>query len=661
MKNVYLLLITFLFTFGVLCIKAQTSDQVSDSLLKVWNDKQKGDEHRLDALGNYIWDVHLFDNSDSAFFYIELFVEKAEEINSTKQIIKGYNLMGIAYDFRGNIAKAIDYYTRSLTLSEEIKDNVGIAMASNNIGLIYAQQENFEEAIAYYEKSAALKKEIKDSTGLVKSYNNIGLSYVGLNEYDLALDYYQKGLSLSEKINKPSEIAMVLHNLGILYYLKKDFQKAKAFLLRALDYEELLNSKYGISIALVNLSLVYNEEGDFEKAIQLGEKGLALAKEVEGIEEIRNGAKALWDIYKKQSRFKEALTMHELYVTVRDSILREDNKREILQAEFQYKFDKEQALKTAEHDAELEKQELLAAADKKRQNVIIYSTSGGLILVIIFSLLIYNRFKDTQKKNKIIQHQKEVVEGKNREITDSINYAKRIQNAILPPPKLVKEYIPDSFILYKPKDVVAGDFYWMEQKDDKILFAAADCTGHGVPGAMVSVICNNGLNRSVREYNLIDPGKILDKTRDVVISEFEKSEEEVKDGMDISLCALDFNNQILHWAGANNPLWIIRNGEIVETKSNKQPIGVVDNPQPFTTHKIELQKGDVIYVFTDGFQDQFGGEYGKKFKPTNFKNLLLSICSEPMAKQLEIIDKTFENWKGELEQLDDVCVIGVRL
>ena len=661
MKNVYLLLITFLFTFGVLCTKAQTSDQVSDSLLKVWNDKQKGDEHRLDALGNYIWDVHLFDNSDSAFFYIELFVEKAEEINSTKQIIKGYNLMGIAYDFRGNIAKAIDYYTRSLTLSEEIKDNVGIAMASNNIGLIYAQQENFEEAIAYYEKSAALKKEIKDSTGLVKSYNNIGLSYVGLNEYDLALDYYQKGLSLSEKINKPSEIAMVLHNLGILYYLKKDFQKAKAFLLRALDYEELLNSKYGISIALVNLSLVYNEEGDFEKAIQLGEKGLALAKEVEGIEEIRNGAKALWDIYKKQSRFKEALTMHELYVTVRDSILREDNKREILQAEFQYKFDKEQALKKAEHDAELEKQELLAASDKKRQNVIIYSTSGGLILVIIFSLLIYNRFKDTQKKNKIIQHQKEVVEGKNREITDSINYAKRIQNAILPPPKLVKEYIPDSFILYKPKDVVAGDFYWMEQKDDKILFAAADCTGHGVPGAMVSVICNNGLNRSVREYNLIDPGKILDKTRDVVISEFEKSEEEVKDGMDISLCALDFNNQILHWAGANNPLWIIRNGEILETKSDKQPIGVVDNPQPFTTHKIELQKGDVIYVFTDGFQDQFGGEYGKKFKPTNFKNLLLSICSEPMAKQLEIIDKTFENWKGELEQLDDVCVIGVRL
>jgi len=661
MKNVYLLPISILFTFGVHFTKAQTSNPESESFFKVWNDKQKGVTPRLNALAGFIWNVHLFDDSDSAFFYIDLLLGEAEEHKLPTQLITGYNLMGIAYDFRGNIAKSIDYYTKSLTLSEEIKDNRGIAMASNNIGLIYAQQEDFEEAIAYYEKSAALKKKLKDSTGLVKSYNNIGLSYVELNQYDLALDYYEKGLSLSEKINKPAEIALVLHNLGRLYYLKKDYQKAKAFMLRALDYEEQLNSKYGISIALISLSLVYNEEGDFKKAISIGERGLALAKEVEGIDEIRDGAKALWDIYKKQSRFKESLAMYELYVNVRDSILQEDNKREILQAEFQYKFDKEQSLKKAEYDAELEKQELLAAADKKQQNVIIYSTSGGLILVVIISLLIFNRFKDTQKKNKIIQHQKEVVEEKNREITDSINYAKRIQNAILPPPKLVKEYIPDSFILYKPKDVVAGDFYWMEQKEDKILFAAADCTGHGVPGALVSVICNNGLNRSVREYNLIDPGEILDKTREVVVSEFEKSEEEVKDGMDISLCALDFNNQVLHWAGANNPLWIIRDGEIVATKSNKQPIGVVDNPLPFTTHKIALQKGDVIYVFTDGFQDQFGGESGKKFKPANFKKLLLSISAEPMAKQLEIIDNTFENWKGELEQLDDVCVIGVRV
>lgn len=266
---------------------------------------------------------------------------------------------------------------------------------------------------------------------------------------------------------------------------------------------------------------------------------------------------------------------------------------------------------------------------------------------------------EAEKQRDEVSKQKEIVEEAHKEIRDSINYAKRIQSAILPPQKLVKEYLPESFILYKPKDVVAGDFYWMEHRDGKVLFAAADCTGHGVPGAMVSVVCNNGLNQSVREHGLAEPGKILDKTREIVIAEFEKSEEEVKDGMDISLCAL--NGHTLQWAGANNPIWIVRDGELMGTKPDKQAIGKIDNPTPFTTHEFTLEQGDSIYIFTDGFQDQFGGEKGKKFKPANFKKLLLSIQSEPMKKQLEIIDAAFEEWKGNLEQVDDVCVIGVRI
>jgi serine phosphatase RsbU (regulator of sigma subunit) len=226
--------------------------------------------------------------------------------------------------------------------------------------------------------------------------------------------------------------------------------------------------------------------------------------------------------------------------------------------------------------------------------------------------------------------------------------------------------LQESFILYKPKDIVAGDFYWLESvpgpgKNDSplVLFAAADCTGHGVPGAMVSVVCNNGLNRSVREYGLTDPGKILDKTREIVVQEFEKSEEEVKDGMDIALCSL--KGTTLQYAGAHNPLWIIRNGELLETKANKQPIGKFDNPEPYTTHTIELQKGDSVYIFSDGFADQFGGDNGKKLKTANFKKLLLSIQKENMQKQKELIDEAFESWKGNIEQLDDVCVIGVKI
>jgi serine phosphatase RsbU (regulator of sigma subunit) len=295
--------------------------------------------------------------------------------------------------------------------------------------------------------------------------------------------------------------------------------------------------------------------------------------------------------------------------------------------------------------------------------------------------------------------QKELVEEKNKEITDSIQYAKRIQNAILPPAKLVKEYLQESFILYKPKDIVAGDFYWMESPSPTlpkgkgvsppsgesegaiILFAAADCTGHGVPGAMVSVVCNNGLNRSVREYGLTDPGEILNKTREIVIAEFEKSEDEVKDGMDIALCSLQGNT--LKYAGANNPLWIIRprhsaldaesqneetigqasndDYELLETKANKQPIGKFDELLPYTTHTFELQKGDSIYIFSDGYVDQFGGKKGKKFKAAAFRTLLLSIQNKTMDKQQQIINTTFEDWKGNLEQIDDVCIIGVRI
>jgi ligand-binding sensor domain-containing protein/serine phosphatase RsbU (regulator of sigma subunit) len=264
-----------------------------------------------------------------------------------------------------------------------------------------------------------------------------------------------------------------------------------------------------------------------------------------------------------------------------------------------------------------------------------------------------------EDQKREIELQKELAETKNSEIQASITYAKRIQSAILPPLSDVKKNLPNSFILYKPKDIVAGDFYWMEQVESKILFAAADCTGHGVPGAMVSVICNNALNRSVREYNLTSHGYILNKSREIVIQEFEKSDEEVRDGMDIALCSIEGNK--LQYAGAHNPLWIIRNGELLETKGNKQPIGQFRKSDPFTTHTLELQKGDSIYVFSDGYVDQFGGEKGKKFMAKAFRELLLSIQDKSMEEQKTLIDNVFETWRGNLEQIDDVCVIGVRI
>ena len=304
---------------------------------------------------------------------------------------------------------------------------------------------------------------------------------------------------------------------------------------------------------------------------------------------------------------------------------------------------------------------------------VIYQFSGMLGVIITSFLMVwyFRNLNDAYEdiiiekneslitSNNKVNQQKLKLEIKNKEITDSLNYAKRIQQAILPPQSKINNHLKNNFILYLPKDIVAGDFYWLEEKEDGVLFAAADCTGHGVPGAMVSVVCNNALNRSVREYDLTDPGKILDKTREIVIQEFEKSEDEVKDGMDIAICSLEGNT--LKYAGAHNTLWIIRNGEVLETKANKQPIGQFDKPEPYTTHSFELEKGDSIYIFSDGYVDQFGGVKGKKFKSKAFRELLISIQEKTMEEQRILIDEAFETWKGNLEQIDDVCVIGVRV
>jgi serine phosphatase RsbU (regulator of sigma subunit) len=302
------------------------------------------------------------------------------------------------------------------------------------------------------------------------------------------------------------------------------------------------------------------------------------------------------------------------------------------------------------------------------------STMIWLILgLLVFFVMIFYIVRSNiarNRLNKAITAQKEEIElqhseleEKNREITDSISYAKRIQSAILPPKRLVKEHLENSFILYIPKDIVAGDFYWMETIDNVVYFAAADCTGHGVPGAMVSVICVNGLNRCVREFGLREPGKILDKTRELVIKEFEKSEEEVKDGMDISLCALNTKSNELIWAGAHNPLWIVRENatEIEEIKADKQPIGKYGIETPFTTHRIQLNQGDTIYTFSDGYPDQFGGERGKKYKSGKFKSTLVAMSQKPIDQQHDLLEKEFESWRGSLEQIDDVCVIGVKV
>jgi len=268
-----------------------------------------------------------------------------------------------------------------------------------------------------------------------------------------------------------------------------------------------------------------------------------------------------------------------------------------------------------------------------------------------------------------------VIEEKNKDITDSINYAERIQRAILPEPEKISSALPESFIFFRPKDIVSGDFYWYAEINQEnqnrpvILIAAADCTGHGVPGAFMSMVNTSLLNEAVRAKKITLPGKILDDVRQGIIRALRQKGEafEQKDGMDIGLVRLDMNGETslkAHFAGANNSMYLIRGNnpsELEEIDPDSMPVAISDRKNDFTDNELTLQKGDIFYLFTDGYADQFGGPKGKKFKYSQFKQLLLSIREKPMNEQKEILEKTFLEWKGELEQIDDVLVIGARI
>jgi len=279
-----------------------------------------------------------------------------------------------------------------------------------------------------------------------------------------------------------------------------------------------------------------------------------------------------------------------------------------------------------------------------------------IICSIVFILFIHYVVKEKELKNLLIQ--------KNKDITDSITYAKKIQEAILPSEKQVALLLPQSFVIYKPKDIVSGDFYWATQWENKILFATADCTGHGVPGAFMSIVGQNLLNQAINEYGLTKPNLILNSLNKGISHTLNQNKDtiEIKDGMDISLCCWDIKSMVLEFAGAYNPLWIVRNNEIIVIEGDKFPVGsfVDDRPLNFTNNEILLLKGDIIYIFTDGYADQFGGPNGKKFKQKQLKKLLLQIHREPLSLQREILEKCIEDWKGvKEEQLDDILFMGI--
>lgn len=617
---------------------------------------------------------------EKSLMYYKKSLTLAEKLQDKYKIARAYSNMGLNYELLGDIQKSLEYKLKSLSILETIEKNRDVGTVLNNIALLYNGQNDFENAFKYYNKSKALYTELKDTAGLGLVNANIGALYVGLSDnisysnkakkdslLNIALAYTLKSLEYRKIVKYQGGIATTTHNLGRIYNSLGNEEKALELFNEAFEMRKNINDKRGIAGSLNCIAdLISKTQNKKLKNLTLakeyGEKSLAIAKEIGVPYDISTAALTLKYIYKKQGMFEKALQMHELYIEMKDSINNEVTRKAAKNQEFKYEWEKREN----ELKSEQEKKDLLVAEEKKRQGFVIYAVAGILILVIVFSVFLYRRFKVTQKQKIIIERkeretsrQKHLIEEKQKEITDSITYAKRLQQAILPPSDYIDKFIPNNFVYYKPKDIVAGDFYWAENINDLFFIAAADSTGHGVPGAMVSVVCSNALNRSVKEFNLTITGEILDKTRELVLETFEKSTDEVKDGMDISLLCIDKTNKKIFWSGANNPLWYIQDNNLLEIKANKQSIGKTDNSTPFTTHELQYNTGTIFYLFTDGYADQFGGPKGKKFKYKQLEELLLKNYQLPMVEQVSILDTSFEKWKNDLEQVDDVCIIGV--
>ncbi|MCD6065205.1 MAG: hypothetical protein K0S33_31 [Bacteroidetes bacterium] len=661
MKQTALFLITLFFASG--WMSGQT--KMIDSLRMVIKDASE-DTIRIDALNSLAWELSEEGKYVESLETATTAKELSEKTGFKSGLSSAYSKLGIVYYAQSNYTRALDYQLKSLRISEEIGDKNGIGVAYNNLGNVYSELGQKEKELDCYMKDLQICSDLKDRNGMGISYGNIGIAYHELGDFQKAIEYQMKSMGIKQELGDQAGVGMCYLNIGSFCEENKEYEESLDYSFKALALLKEYGNKSEISIVYINLGSAYNKMGNYKLAIQYSKVGLDVSRSIGEIDNMRLCYENLATAYAATDNYDDAYKSHVKFKELTDSIFNETNSRQASEVNTNYEVEKKEAELNAKAALEKERLKTIAEEEEKRHLILMLSVSAILLIVVVFSVFLFKRFRVTNKQKAIIEIQKHLVDEKQKEIIDSINYAKRIQQAILPAVSLMKQYLPDSFIYYKPKDIVAGDFFWFEHLPESGLtfLAAADCTGHGVPGAMVSVVCSNALNRAVNEFKITETGGILDKTRELVMETFEKSGEAVNDGMDISLVSIEntaAGSIILRWSGANNPLWYIKNGTLQIIKGDKQPIGKSDHPKLFETHPVELDKGDVFYLFTDGYADQFGGPKGKKFKHKQMEEMCFACSHLPCDEQLPIISKRFDDWKGDLEQADDVTVIGIRI
>ncbi len=626
--------------------------------------------------------------NDSSLFYNK----KAYEIRKAagRKDLMASSLSKIAniYTDQGNHAQALITNLEALNFYEQTKDEAKLALLYGNIGQLYEKLNRMDKQVYYLEKSLALCKKIDNEYGEANCLANLAGCYLKQGKTRIAFEMMDRVVNVYTKYNDSLNLSSAYNNLGYMHRLIGNTKEGKAFYLKAIVICKRINNKQSLLLYLHNLSSIYLAEKNYLEAERTSREVLSLTP-ADNIDQLLLTYRLLATIYPYLNKADEAQKYLDNFVELKDSVFSKENASSM--ARLQTLFETEKQDLTIQN---LEKDKTLQAAQIKKRNTTITAVTIGLGLCLLLIFAVYRSYMLKQKANLIIteqkekvesqrdelKHKNEVIEEKQKEITDSINYAKRIQEAILPTMSDINKNFPSNFVYYKPKDIVAGDFYWMHVSKDLIFIAAADSTGHGVPGAMVSIVCSNALDKAVKDFGLTKPGEILDKTTDFVVEAFVKNGEvakgemgeEIKDGMDISLLCIDKKNKKVFWSGANNQLWYVApelliapaHGvfrEIKEVKADKQPIGKNDYRKAFTTQEIPYEEGTIFYLMTDGYADQFGGPKGKKFKYKNLELLLTENCADTLSAQKEKLISTFEAWKTGHEQVDDVTILGIQI
>ncbi len=663
---------------------------------------------------------------DSSFFYSNKSLKISKNINDNEGISQGYRRLGLLLSEKGEVLKSIDYFQKGLLIAEKIKDLNMVANFYSDISVAQYNLDNNKEAVRYMFKSQNIFFKLNNKTMIADNYNTLGSIYSNMGKFDSSLYFHKKGYQLFIDASDTVMILRTLNNIGHTYYFNKQLDTALFYYMKAINI--MRNKSYYSEYSTIsnNIGEIYLKKKNLQLAKKFSEQALEFEKKINRLPVLKNIYSTLESVYFLEKQYLKAYEMLTKYTTIKDTLLGIDIQNASTKKFLQYEFEKKQladSIKVAE-------EKKVTTAQLKQEKATRYTLFVGLVLVTLFGGFMYNRFKVTQKQKRIISEQKlivetqkEIVDQKNlqlnqqneeisaqrdeieaqrdeitaqrdlvteqkehieeihKEVTDSINYAKRIQEAVLPVSGMARSVLGEHFILFKPKDVVSGDFYFATKINNWLIVAVADCTGHGVPGAFMSMLGISFLNEIVQKEEIRKANQILINLRKEIINALQQKGVvgEQKDGMDISLLVVNADTNECQWAGANNPLYIVRkfiklesekhdknifqlsNFQLDELKGDKMPIAIYPEMKDFTNYEFKANKGDCIYLFSDGFADQFGGPKARKFMYKQFKEILLQNSLKQMDEQKKMLENAFENWKCNAEQIDDVTVLGMRI